>query len=113
MDPIFDKPLKEESTIRYRGRSHSAMGRLSLGIGVIGWVIFLILIWESRTASPDSMKIGTTALLDFVLAVFGLLFGGRGLRESNVFYRSALSGVCLCAGLAATLFGLFLSGTVI
>lgn len=113
MDPVFDKPLKEESTIRYRGRNHSAVGRLSIGIGVIGWIVFLILVWESRTASPDSMKIGITGLLDFVLAVFGLLFGGRGLRESNVFYRSALSGVVLCAALGATLFSLFLSGTVL
>ncbi|MBQ6105203.1 MAG: hypothetical protein IJL03_04550 [Lachnospiraceae bacterium] len=111
MDPIFEKPLKEESTIRYRGRNHSAVGRLSIGIGVIGWVIFLVLIWESRTAAAGSSKIGITALADFVLAVFGMLFGGRGLRESNVFYRSALSGVVLCATLAATLFGLFLSGT--
>ena len=113
MDPVFDKPLKEESTIRYRGRNHSAMGRLSLGIGIIGWVIFLFLIVESRKAAPDSAKVGITALGDFVLAVFGLVFGGRGFRESNVFYRSALSGACLCAGLAATLLGLYLSGTVI
>lgn len=113
MDPIFDKPLKEESRIRYRGREHSAMGRLALGIGAIGWVIFLTLVWESRTADPATMRIGTIGAMDMLLAVFGIFFGGRGLRESNVFYRSALSGVILCTTLAATLFSLFLSGSLL
>ena len=113
MDPVFDKPLKEDSKVRYRGRNHSAMGRLSLGIGVVGWVVFLILVVESRAAQGDSMRLGTIGALDFLLGVFGLIFGGRGLRESNVFYRSALSGAVLCEGLAAALFGLYLSGTVL
>ena len=47
MDPVFEKPLKEDSKVRYRGRNHSAMGRLSLGIGIVGWVVFLILVIES------------------------------------------------------------------
>ena len=113
MNPVFDKPLKEDSKVRYRGRNHSAMGRLSLGIGAVGWVVFLILVIESRTAAPDSNRLGVIGGMDFLLAAMGLLFGGFGLRESNVFYRSALSGVVLCASLAATLFGLFLSGTVL
>lgn len=113
MNSVFDKPLKEDSKVRYRGRNHSAMGRLSLGIGIVGWVVFLVLVIESRTAPADSNRLGVLGGLDLLLGVFGMLFGGRGLRESNVFYRSALSGVVLCSALAATLFGLFLSGTVL
>ena len=113
MDPIFDKSLKEESEIRYRGRNHSAMGRLAVGIGIVGWSVFLILVIESRTADPESQRIGIIGVMDFILAAFGVFFGGRGLRESNVFYRSALSGVLVCTLLAATLFSLFLSGGVL
>ena len=113
MDPIFDKPLKDESRIRYRGRNHSAMGRLALGIGIIGWVIFLILILESTKAPADSHRIGLIGLFTFILAAIGILFGGKGLRESNVFYRSALFGVLVCTLLAAALFSLYLSGTIL
>ncbi len=113
MDPIFEKPINEESRIRYRGRNHSAMGRLALGIGIVGWIIFLILVIESRTATLDSHRIGLIGLFTFILSVCGIIFGGRGLRESNVFYRSALYGVLVCTLLAATLFSLYLSGTII
>ena len=110
MDPVFDKPLKEDKTIRYRGRTHSSTGRLSLGIGIAGWVVFAVLILESINPPAGSDRIGIIGCLDLILGIFGMLFGGRGLRENNVYYRSALVGVVLCATLTASLFGLFLSG---
>lgn len=113
MNYIFDKPISEQSRIRYRGRNHSAMGRLALGIGIVGWVLFLVLVIDSGKASVDTERIGLLGAGDFVLAVIGMIFGGRGLRESNVFYRSALWGVLVCTILAATLFSLYLGGTVI
>ena len=110
MDTVFDKPLKEDNAIRYRGRTHSSTGRLSLGVGIAGWVVFAVLILESINPPAGSYRIGIIGCLDLILGILGMLFGGRGLRESNVYYRSALAGVVLCATLTASLFGLFLSG---
>jgi hypothetical protein len=83
MDPVFDKPLKDDNTIRYRGRTHSSTGRLSLGIGISGWVVFAVLILESINPPAGSDRIGIIGCLDLILGILGMLFGGRGLRDGH------------------------------
>lgn len=113
MKEIFDRPLTEEKRIRYRGRNRSGVGRMSLVLGILVWIIFVVLVLESRSASADFNRIAALGMLDFLLAIGGMLLAGIGWKQSNVFYWSALVGTLLNTGMVVTLFCLYLIGAVI
>lgn len=109
-DNVIGKPIREEGKLRYRGRNHSGLGQLSWMLGAIGWGILFLLVSEARGAQPDTGRIGSLAMLLLVLAVFGIAAAAKGMKESNVFYKSVLLGAVLNGTLAVTLFALYLIG---
>lgn len=113
MKEIFDRPLTEEKRIRYRGRNRSGVGRMSLILGILVWVIFAVLVWDTRGADVDYNRIAVLGILDFLLAIGGMVLAGRGWKESNVYYWSALVGTLLNTGMVVTLFCLYLIGAVV
>lgn len=112
-DNVIGKPIREEGKLRYRGRNRSGLGQLSWMLGALGWGILFLLISEARAARPEEGRIGMLAMLLLLLAVCGIAAAAKGMKESNVFYKSVLLGAVLNGTLAVVLFALYLIGAVI
>ncbi len=112
-DKVIGNPIREEKKIRYRGRNHSGMGKLSWMLGAVGWGILFLLVYEARSPKADTNRIGMLAMSLLVLAGCGISAAAKGMKESNVFYKSVLAGAILNGALLITLFAIYLIGTVI
>lgn len=112
-DKVIGNPIREEKKIRYRGRNHSGMGKLSWMLGAVGWGILFLLVYEARSSKADVDRIGVLAMSLLVLASCGIAVAARGMKESNVFYKSVLVGALLNGALLVTLLAIYLIGIVI
>lgn len=115
MDTIIGGPMKEkEKKRRYRGRNRSAIGRTALAVGILNLAILVVLIVIARRGvSEDSQRVAALGVLDFFLAIGGMAISAKGMRESNVFYYSALAGAILNTVIFILLLGLYLIGMVL
>ncbi len=113
MKDIFEKPLTEEKKERRHGRKRSDIGRTALLIGIAVWCIFSFLVWEARSEAVDGGRLAALGMLNLVFAIVGIVFSGKGLRESNAYDWAALIGAFLNVGMTVILFSLYLIGIVI
>ena len=81
-------------------------------LGAIGWGILFLLVCEARKPQADAGRVGSLAMLLFLLSLGGIAAAAKGMKESNVFYKSVLLGAVLNSMLAVTLFALYLIGAV-
>jgi len=110
---VIDMTIRDDVRVKYHGRGRSGLGTMAIGVGVVGWLVFAFLIHQVRHGGYAPSRGAMLALCDAVLAVFGLVLSGRGLRENNVYYLAALIGAVLNGFLLITYIVLFLMGVAL
>ncbi len=106
----MDMPLSNKTTVHYKGRQRSVMGKISLVVGILVWIFFAFMVWRSRTDGELLKHLGGLGFLNGILAVAGTVCSATAKRETPFYDGAAMTGMILNLLNLVTLFGLFLIG---
>ncbi|MBP5490970.1 MAG: hypothetical protein J6Y10_10270 [Lachnospiraceae bacterium] len=107
----MDKPGSEKSTVHYKGRHRSIMGKVSLVVGVLCVFFFLFCLFYGRV--HKEAPVGSLLFLNGILAIAGAASSATARRETPFFDGYAMIGLVINIAVIVITFGLFLIGAAL
>ena len=107
----MDKPVSEKSTVHYKGRHRSIMGKVSLTVGVLCLFFFLFCVFYGR--SDKEAPVGSLLFINGLLAIAGAASSATARREPPFFDGYAMAGLIINIAVIVITFGLFLIGAAL
>lgn len=107
----MNRTKTEKSTVHYKGRHRSIMGKVSLSVGIIAAFFLVFLILYGR-ANPEE-SIGGLGIINGLLAIAGTMCAATARRETPFQDGFALSGMVVNLIVIVVTLGLFLVGAAL
>ncbi|MBR7021148.1 MAG: hypothetical protein IKI15_08855 [Lachnospiraceae bacterium] len=107
----MNRTKTEKSTVHYKGRHRSIMGKVSLSVGIIAAFFLVFLIFYGR-ANPEK-SIGGLGIINGLLAIAGTMCAATARRETPFQDGFALSGMVVNLIVIVVTLGLFLVGAAL
>ena len=107
----MNRTKTEKSTVHYKGRHRSIMGKVSLSVGIIAAFFLVFLIFYGR-ANPEE-PIGGLGIINGLLAIAGTMCAATARRETPFQDGFALSGMVVNLIVIVVTLGLFLVGAAL
>ncbi|MBR4813134.1 MAG: hypothetical protein IKZ69_04440 [Lachnospiraceae bacterium] len=107
----MNRTKTEKSTVHYKGRHRSIMGKVSLSVGIIAAFFLVFLIFYGR-ANPEE-SIGGLGIINGLLAIAGTMCAATARRETPFQDGFALSGMVVNLIVIVVTLGLFLVGAAL
>lgn len=99
--------------IQFSDRSHPVRGIVSVGLGILSFLILLVLcILSARAKGNASIGIGFAGILALVASVVGFVLAVRCSREEDIYMVTPAVGSVLNGVLTLMLMLLFFIGAV-
>jgi len=103
--------VSDKSTVHYKGRQRSILGKVSLGVGLSALFFLVFLILYAR--SHELPGIGGLGIINGLLAIAGAVCSATARRETPFLDGYALSGLILNLGIVVVTFALVLIGAAV
>lgn len=107
----MNRTKTEKSTVHYKGRHRSIMGKVSLSVGIIATFFLVFLILHGR-ANPEE-SIGGLGLTNGLLAIAGTMCAATARRETPFQDGYALAGMVVNLAVIVVTLALFLIGAAL
>lgn len=105
-------PIPEKkTTVHYKGRQRSILGKVSFGVGLSALFFLVFLIFYGR--NHELAGVGGLAFVNGLLAVAGGMTAVMARRETPFLDGYTFAGLLLNVGIAVVTFALLLVGTAL
>ncbi len=102
---------KKDKNKKYKGRAKSSIGVFALLIGIFCLIIYIMLIIMSQSDSESVVEsITGLALMDFILAICGMIFSCKGCKERTGFFGISIGALLLNTAMFIVLISTYLIG---
>lgn len=102
---------RKKDSFKFSGRSHSVKGIISIIIGCISLITFIVISFiSSLSGGNGDLVLGAIGLLVFALTVAGFVLGVKSCKEKEIFYTAPIVGLTLNGILSVIYFILYLIG---
>ncbi|MBQ6660492.1 MAG: hypothetical protein IJM57_03570 [Lachnospiraceae bacterium] len=101
-------PIHEKSTVHYKGRQRSILGKISLAVGILAlcFLVFLI-VYGRKHSLPGSGGLG---IVNGLLAITGMLCSAEARRDVPFVDGYATAGMGINLAVVIITFALILVG---
>lgn len=103
--------LWKKKNYKFTDREHSVKGIISLILGMISIIAFVIISYlSSLSAGNGGIGYGLAGLLLFAVACTGLFLGIQSCKEKDIYYNAPIAGLTINGLFACLYFILYIMG---
>jgi hypothetical protein len=105
---------RKKEIFKFTGRSHSVKGLISLAIGIISLLTFIIIsILSSFSKGNGGLILGIIGLVLFVVSVTGFILGIKACKEKEIYYKAPITGMVINGLLSLLFLILYMVGVIL
>lgn len=100
-----------KSSIKFKGRVHSKKGIISMLLGLISLITFVVISYISgKNQGNGGIELGVVGLLCAASSVFGFTLSIKSFREKDIYLTAPIIGIGVNGIMVIVFFSLYIVG---